>query len=107
MSRGKWKNPPREKPRVRAPKFPEDSMSRVTRLTSGEEFVLLGMSATVTFSNSDGKGKVGIDRVQEGSYQNGTWSGGRWLNGDQTHQGRHVHFDAGRWTVQRVKLYRY
>jgi len=42
MSRGKWKNPPREKPRVRAPKFPEDSMSRVTRLTSGEEFVLLG-----------------------------------------------------------------
>jgi beta-galactosidase GanA len=72
-----------------------------------EEFAIVGMGATVTFAPADGKGKVGIDRVQEGRYADGTWIGGRWLNGDQTHQGRHVRFDSGRWSVQRVTLYRY
>ena len=54
------------------------------------------------------QGKVGIDRVQEGHYaKDGTWTGGRWLNGDETHQGRHVRLYDGRWSVQRVTLYRY
>jgi beta-galactosidase GanA len=73
-----------------------------------EEFVIVGMGVTITFAPANGKGKVGIDRVQEGRYKkDGKWVGGRWLNGDETHQGRHVHFDDGRWTVQRVTLYRY
>ena len=29
------------------------------------------------------------------------------MNGDQTHQGRHVALGAGEFIVQRVKLYRY
>ena len=29
------------------------------------------------------------------------------MNGDQTHQGRHVALGTGEFTVQRVKLYRY
>ncbi len=74
---------------------------------SSDEFAVVGMGVTVTFSPADGKGKVGIDRVQEGRLADGTWVGGRWLNGDQTHQGRHVHLYDGRWTVQRVTLYRY
>jgi hypothetical protein len=72
-----------------------------------EEFVILGMGVTITFAPADGKGKIGIDRVQEGRFENGKWVGGRWLNGDQTHQGRHVHLSDNQWSMQRVTLYRY
>jgi beta-galactosidase GanA len=73
-----------------------------------EEFVIAGMGVIVTFAPADGQGKVGIERVQEGQFDaNGTWVGGRWLGGDQTHQGRHVHLYDGRFTLQRVTLYRY
>lgn len=73
-----------------------------------DEFAVLGMGVTLTFAPPNGKGKVGIDRVQEGQFvKDRGWVGGRWLNGDQTHQGRHVHLDDGRWTVQRVTVYRY
>ncbi len=37
----------------------------------------------------------------------GKWVNRRWLNGDQTHQGRHVRLEPGRISVQRVRLYRY
>ncbi len=73
-----------------------------------DEFAIAGMGATITFAPADGKGKVGIEHVQEGRYEkDGTWVGARWLNGDETHQGRHVHLEDGTWTVQRVKLYKY
>ena len=73
-----------------------------------EEFIIVGMGATLTFAPADQRGKVGIDRVQEGHFaDDGQWTGGRWLNGDETHQGRHVHFNDGQWTIQRVTLYRY
>jgi hypothetical protein len=75
---------------------------------SPDDFDILGSGVTITFSPADGKGKVGIDQVQEGQYaKDGTWQGSRWLNGDETHQGRHVHLPDGGWSVQRVKLYRY
>ena len=75
---------------------------------SDDEFAIAGMGVTITFAPADGKGKVGIEHVQEGRYEkDGTWVGARWLNGDETHQGRHVHLGDGAWTVQRVKLYRY
>ena len=50
---------------------------------------------------------VGILSAQEGKYADGRWTPGRWLNGDQTHQGRHVRLPSGRFDIQRVKLYRY
>ncbi|MGA2443328.1 MAG: DUF5597 domain-containing protein [Tepidisphaeraceae bacterium] len=75
---------------------------------SAEEFAIAGMGVTITFTPADGIGKVGIDQVQEGRYErDGTWVGVRRLNGDETHQGRHVYLGDGTWTVQRVKLYRY
>jgi beta-galactosidase GanA len=73
-----------------------------------EEFVILGRGVTITFAPADGQGKIGIDRVQEGSFSNDeTWIGARWLNGDETHQGRHLQFPDGQWTIQRVTFYRY
>jgi hypothetical protein len=29
------------------------------------------------------------------------------LNGDQSHQGRHLRIEAGDWNIQHIKLYRY
>lgn len=79
----------------------------VIRLAT-EGFLVAGMGTTITFTEADGRGSVGIDSVQEGTYlPDGTWTGGRWLNGDETHQGRHVHLPDGRWSMLRVKLYRY
>jgi hypothetical protein len=37
----------------------------------------------------------------------GQWQPRRWLNGDQTHQGRHLRLPSGKFDIQRVKLYRY
>lgn len=73
-----------------------------------EEFAVIGSGVVVTFAPADGKGKVGIESAQEGRYKTGgIWQGGRWLNGDQTHQGRHIRFGGDTWHVQRVRLYRY
>lgn len=72
------------------------------------EFILLGMGSIITFHPADGHGHVGIESAQEGRFDpTGRWVGGRWLNGDQTHQGRHIHLYDGRWSIQRVRLYRY
>ncbi len=76
--------------------------------TGSDEFIILGSDVTVTFSPEGGHGKIGIEHVQEGRYDaNGTWHAARWLNGDQTHQGRHIQFGDDEWRVQRIRLYRY
>ncbi|MBC8135460.1 MAG: DUF5597 domain-containing protein [Fibrella sp.] len=76
--------------------------------TGTDEFVVMGSGVVVTFAPSDGQGKIGIESAQEGRFENGgVWQGGRWLNGDQTHQGRHIRFERDTWRVQRVRLYRF
>jgi beta-galactosidase GanA len=76
--------------------------------TGKDEFVFAGTNMTVTFeAATPGEPIVGILSAQEGKYINGLWSPGRWLNGDQTHQGRHLRLVPGRFGIQRIKLYRY
>jgi beta-galactosidase GanA len=73
-----------------------------------DEFIFAGTGLVVTFDTDvPGNENVGILSVQEGKYINGQWSPGRWLNGDQTHQGRHLRLVPGRFDIQRIKLYRY
>jgi len=73
-----------------------------------DEFVVAGTGLVIVFeADSPGDPLVGILSAQEGKYVNGRWTPGRWLNGDQTHQGRHIRLPAGRFDIQRVKLYRY
>jgi beta-galactosidase GanA len=72
------------------------------------EFLFAGTGLTVTFEvETPGDPLVGILSVDEGEYRNGQWKQGRRLNGDQTHQGRHLRIPAGRFGMQRIKLYRY
>jgi beta-galactosidase GanA len=51
---------------------------------------------------------VGIDIAEEGVFDaQGKWVSGRRLNGDQTHQGRHIRLPPGQFQIQKVRLYRY
>ncbi len=74
-----------------------------------EEYLVAGQGITVTFKPAqDGPALAGIDRAYEGTFGvDGAWKPGRLLNGDQTHQGRHIRINPGDWQIQRVKLYRY
>jgi beta-galactosidase GanA len=76
--------------------------------TGEDEFLVAGKGLTVVFGNAQGDGRmVGIETAVEGTYQNGRWREGRWMNGDETHQGRHIGLRGEAFTIQRVKLYRY
>ena len=73
-----------------------------------DEFIFAGTGLVITLETETPSDViVGILSAQEGKYVNGQWAPGRWLNGDQTHQGRHVRLVPGKFDIQRVKLYRY
>ena len=72
-----------------------------------DEFLFAGIGLTLTFASEQPGQQAGLLSVAEGGYVDGQWRHLRWLNGDQTHQGRHVRLEPGRFTIQRVKLYRY
>jgi len=73
-----------------------------------DEYVFAGTGLTVTFEAAGGGDPiVGLLSVDEGKYVNGQWVVTRRLNGDQTHQGRHLRLPAGKFGIQRIKLYRY
>jgi len=73
----------------------------------GEDYLAAGQGVTFTFAPAEGQGRLGFDWVDEGRYEDGRWIAGRRLNGDQTHQGRHVRLPPGEFGVQRFRLYRY
>jgi hypothetical protein len=50
---------------------------------------------------------VGIVSAELGHFDGESWRVDRYLNGDETHQGRHIRIPAGSYGMQRVKLYRY
>lgn len=72
-----------------------------------DELVVAGTAVTLTFSSKAPGKRVGILSVEEGRFVAGRWENIRWLNGDETHQGRHVRLEPGRFQIQRVKLYLY
>ena len=73
-----------------------------------EDYLVAGEGITVTVEAADpARGVAGIDSAWEGRFVDGVWKPGRLLNGDQTHQGRHVRLPPGAPSVQRVRLYRY
>jgi len=77
--------------------------------TGPEDYLIAGQGITVTFAPvGAGPSLAGIDSAWEGHFDaHGTWIAGRLLNGDQTHQGRHIRLPAGDFQIQKVRLYRY
>ena len=77
--------------------------------TGPEDYLIAGQGITVTFQPvGDGPALAGIDHAWEGKFDaGGRWVSGRLLNGDQTHQGRHIKLPSGKYQIQKVRLYRY
>ena len=79
--------------------------------TGPDALVVAGIGVTLTFHSASADGDmIGILSCEEGRFDtdgDASWRRRRWLSGDQTHQGRHVRLEPGRFAVQRVQLYRY
>lgn len=76
--------------------------------TGEDEFYLAGTGVVVTFKPVSDPGlNIGILKVDEGAFEQNQWKVLRHLNGDQTHQGRHVRIPYGQYGVQRFELYVY
>jgi len=79
----------------------------IIKLTPNE-FIIAGTGLIVTFGSAKGDGySAGIGSIDEGEFINGVWTPGMRLNGDQSHQGRHMHLYGGKYSLQKVKLYTY
>ncbi|MDZ7876223.1 MAG: DUF5597 domain-containing protein [Saprospiraceae bacterium] len=85
------------------------TMSSAIIIQTGEdEFYVAGTGVVITFKHRENKDlNVGLLKVDEGKFENNKWTVKRHLNGDQTHQGRHVNISVGEFGSQRVELYLY
>jgi len=74
-----------------------------------EDYLMAGRGLVITFAGvGNGPALAGIDSAIEGVFDaQGRWVPGRVLNGDQTHQGRHIRLAPDEFQIQRVRLYRY
>ncbi len=94
--------------RAANPSDPQPLSGGLVIAAGPDEFIVAGTALTVVFeADSPGPPVVGLLSVDDGKFADGVWKPGRRLNGDQTHQGRHVRLNAGRFDIQRVRLYRY
>ena len=73
-----------------------------------DDYAIVGRSESVYFeSATDPTQSVGLATVEEGQYVDGRWVPGRRLNGDETPDWRALWFPGDRYTIQKIKLYRY
>lgn len=72
-----------------------------------DEFIVAGTGIVLTFKSVFEKQKAGIAYIDEVIYSNGAWVPKLRLNGDQSHQGRHLRIPEGDFSIQKVKLYSY
>ena len=77
--------------------------------SGAEDYLVAGQGIIVTFKPADSaQGSAGIDFAWEGEFDShGHWINGRRLNGDQTHQGRHLRLAPGKFQIQKIRLYQY
>ncbi|RFB06160.1 GH35 family beta-galactosidase [Parvularcula marina] len=74
---------------------------------SDDEFLVAGKGVTFTF-DAEGPARAGIAMAEEGRFgRRGEWEAGRTLNGDQTHQGRHIRLTPDAFAIQKFRLYTY
>jgi hypothetical protein len=76
--------------------------------TGEDEFFIAGSGIVATFKNlSNPLLNVGILKTDEGRFENNQWKVIRRLNGDQTHQGRHIRIFLNNYSIIRFELYNY
>ncbi|MDT0645361.1 DUF5597 domain-containing protein [Zunongwangia sp. F260] len=76
--------------------------------TGENEFYFAGFGVSLKMKNlKDKSGRVGILKTDLGCFEDGQWKVYRHLNGDQTHQGRHIRSFVDDVSIQRFELYKY
>ncbi|HTP12596.1 MAG TPA: DUF5597 domain-containing protein, partial [Bacteroidota bacterium] len=72
-----------------------------------DEYYVAGRGLVVTCSATEDGMKAGIGTLDAGRFIDGTWVPGLRLNGDQSHQGRHLDLPGTTFSIQKVRLYKY
>jgi hypothetical protein len=86
---------------------PQEHVAMIIQ-TGPEDYLIAGKGAVLTFAPiGAGPPIAGIDEAWEKVLQGGSLFRRRLLNGDETHQGRHVRLPTDGFSVQQVRLYRY
>lgn len=76
--------------------------------TGENEFYFVGFGVSLTMKNTKNPNKkVGILKTDKGYFKDGKWTVLQHLNGDQTHQGRHIRSFVDDFSIQRFTLYNY
>jgi beta-galactosidase GanA len=76
--------------------------------TAENEFYIAGSGVVITTKSIENKDlNIGLLKVDEGNFVNKQWTVKRHLNGDQTHQGRHINIVTNQFGIQRVEFYGY
>lgn len=76
--------------------------------TAENEFYIAGSGVVITTKSVENKDlNIGLLKVDEGNFINNQWTVKRHLNGDQTHQGRHINIGTNQFGIQRVEFYGY
>ena len=77
-------------------------------MISPNEFYIAGRGMIVTFESAkDDNSLAGIGSMDEGQFIDSKWVAGRRMNGDQSHQGRHMDLPVNTFSIQKVRLYKY
>ncbi len=77
-------------------------------MVSPNEYFVAGRGVVVTFQTRADDGTIaGIGTLDEGKFVNGKWTPGLRMNGDQSHQGRHMNLPGHTYSIQKVRLYKY
>lgn len=87
---------------------PVDRVAGLFLQLGPDDYVIVGRSMNVYFeSATDTTQSVGLVSADEGQYVEGRWVPGRRLNGDETPDWRALWFPGDRYSIQKIKLYRY
>lgn len=73
-----------------------------------DEYIVAGTGVVITFESVDKElGRAGIGQIDRVINKNGEWKSTLRLNGDQSHQGRHLRIPVGEYDIQKLRLYKY
>ncbi len=72
-----------------------------------DEYYIAGRGLVVTFSTTKEGTQAGIGALDAGKFVDGRWVPGLRMNGDQSHQGRHLNLPGTTYSIQKVRLYKY
>lgn len=72
-----------------------------------DEFIVAGTGVVATFESLDKKSVAGIGEIDQIEKNEGEWIRKFRMNGDQSHQGRHLRIPVDEFDIQRIQLYEY